>query len=88
MPQCTETNLLTRLVEHATLSESGPIRTCSYTRNNPWSLKVVLIVACQKHVIILSMIRLEEYRGFQGATISDQEVISDISACIYRARFA
>jgi len=35
MPQCSGTHLLTRLVQHATLSESGPIRACSYTRDNP-----------------------------------------------------
>ena len=33
MSQCSGTHLLTRLVQHATLSESGPIRTCSYTRD-------------------------------------------------------
>ena len=42
MPQCSGTHILTRLVLHATLSESGPIRACSYTRDNPSSL----IVAC------------------------------------------
>ena len=51
------THLLTRLVQHATLGESGPTRACSYTRDNPWSL----IVGCQKYVIILPMIRLEEH---------------------------
>ena len=39
MQQCSGTHLLTRL---ATLSKSGPTRTCSYTRDNPSSL----IVAC------------------------------------------
>ena len=41
--------ILTRLVQHATLSKSGPIRACSYTRDNPWSL----IVACQKSLFCL-----------------------------------
>ena len=57
MPQCSGAHLLTRLVQHATLSESGLIRACCYTRYNPWSL----IVVCQTHVIILPMIRLEEH---------------------------
>ena len=57
MPQCSETHLLTRLVEHATLSESGPKRHALIRETSPWSLKL----ACQKHVIILPMIRLEEH---------------------------
>ena len=36
------THLLTRLVQHATPSESGPTKACSFTRDNPWSI----IVAC------------------------------------------
>ena len=35
MSQCSGTHLLTRLVQHATLSESGPTRACSYTREKP-----------------------------------------------------
>ena len=35
MPQCSETHFLTRFLEHTILSESGPIRACSYTRDNP-----------------------------------------------------
>ena len=30
MPQCSKTHFLTHLVQHATLSESGPIRACYY----------------------------------------------------------
>ena len=57
MPQCSEKHFLARLVENVKLSESGPIMSCSYTRDNPWPLKV----ACQKHVSILPMIHLEEH---------------------------
>ena len=35
LPQCSGTHLLTRLVLHAILSESGPKRACHYTRDNP-----------------------------------------------------
>ena len=35
MPQYNGTHSLTRLVLHAILSESGPIRACHYTRDNP-----------------------------------------------------
>ena len=34
MPQYNGTHSLTRLVLHAILSESGPIRACHYTRDN------------------------------------------------------
>ena len=34
MPHCSGTHLLTLLVQHATLSESGSIRACSYTQDN------------------------------------------------------
>ena len=47
MPQYNGTHSLTRLVLHAILSESGPIRACHYTRDNPWSL----IVACQNLIL-------------------------------------
>ena len=58
MPQCSGTHLLTRLVQHATLSESGLKRACSKrARDNPMSL----IVTCQKYVIILPMMRSEEH---------------------------
>ena len=40
MPQCSGTQLMTRLAQHATLSESGFIKACSYTRDNPSSLIV------------------------------------------------
>ena len=35
MKAFSESHVLTRLVQHATLSESGPIKACSYTRDNP-----------------------------------------------------
>ena len=35
MPQYNGTHSLTRLVLHAILSESGPIRACHYNRDNP-----------------------------------------------------
>ena len=54
MSQCSGAHLLTRLVQHATLIESGPIRACSYTRDNPPS-------HLKWYVSILPMIRLEEH---------------------------
>ena len=47
IPQCSGTHRLTRLGQHAIFSESSPIKACSFTRYNPWSL----IVACQKYFI-------------------------------------
>ena len=53
MPQCSGIHILTRLVQHATLSVSGPIRIPETAPGH--------LVACQKYVIILPMIRLEEH---------------------------
>ena len=46
MPQCSWTHLLTHLVQHATLSEYGPIKTCSYTRDNPLVFYSVMPKTC------------------------------------------
>ena len=34
MLQCSDTHILTRLVQHATLREFGPKRACSYIRDD------------------------------------------------------
>ena len=60
---------MTRLVQHATLSESGPIRACSYTRDNSWSL----IVVHQIHVIILPM--MSKLCDIHGSTYSGYNAI-------------
>ena len=44
MPQCSGTQFLTRLVEHATLSESGPIRQDNPPETIPWSLIMTPLV--------------------------------------------
>ena len=57
MSQYNGTHYLTRLVLHAILSESGPIRACHFTRDNP----LVTYSGMPKPNTFFPMIRLERH---------------------------